>query len=427
MSIKAKGFFKGKEFSFDLPAGWNLLAMAEPREVPGLADVGAAVRATLANPIGMPPLSEVVKGLPHKKTVIISDDQTRPTPVSQILMPLLAELNRLGIADEQIDVVIGVGTHRKPTAEEIKAKLGPEAVARLRVSVHDPDAADLVYVGTTSRGTQVRVNRLVAEAALVLGIGISNPHYFAGYSGGPKLMLPGVSARETVKQNHVWAGDPNSDTGITKGNPLWEDMLEAARLEGLTLKFDVVLNSRGEIYKLFGGEVEAQQKAAVEALKEVYGVPVPTKADVVIASGYPLETDLIQGGKAITLAESVTRPGGTIILVSSCPEGAGPLMYETLSQRPEAKEVIRWIAEGKTNTTGGPLCSRLRALVTTKRLVVVSEGLSQKQLADMDFGYAPSVEAAIAEVAATRPRCDVIVLPVGGSTYPYLAPVEAAR
>ena len=421
MSIKGKGYFKGELFSFDLPQGWNLLAMAEPKDVPGMADVGARVRELLAHPIGMPPLAQVIAGLPNHKTVIISEDQTRPTPVYQILEPLWEELNRLGIADDQIDVIMGRGTHREATPEEVRAKVGAKAMERLRVTVHDPDADDLVNIGTTSRGTEVWLNPLVAEAALIIAIGTSNPHYFAGYGGGAKIILPGVCARETIKQNHVWTRDPNANVGVMEGNPIWEDMLEAARLARITFKFDTVINANKEIYALLGGEVEAQQKQAVEALKNVYGVEVPAQADVTITSGYPLETNLIQSGKAILLAETVTKPGGTIVLVSELLDGPGPLVYETLSQRPSAEEVIEWIACGKANTTGGPMAARMRALVATKRLVVVSEGMDKQQLADMDFGWAPSVEKAIADLAASNGHRDAIVLPVGGSTFPYVA------
>ena len=416
MSVQGKSFYDGQEFSFGLPAGWNLLAMAEPKSAPGLADVSAAVRECLAHPIGMPPLAEVVKGLPHKKTVIISEDQTRPTPVDQILMPLLAELAKMGIVDSDIDVIIGRGTHREATADEIKAKVGQEAVDRLRVSVHDPDAPDVVLVGTTTRGTEVWLNRLVAEAALIIAIGTLNPHYFAGYGGGAKLILPGVAARETIKLNHVWARDENAVAGLMEGNPIWEDMLEAARLGGLTFKFDTVLNTKKEIYKLFGGEVKAQQKAAVEALKEIYGVAVPAMADVTITSGYPLETNLIQSGKAILSADAVTKVGGTIILVSACSDGPGPLIYETLSEHPTPEEVIDWISCGKANTTSGPMAARLRALVKSKRLMVVTEGLTEQQLADMEFGYAPSLDKALANLASGNGSRDAIVLPVGGST-----------
>lgn len=421
MTHKGKGFFKGQEFSFDLPENWNLLLMAEPEDLCGLSDIGGAVRDLLALPTGMAPLAEVVKALPHKRTVIISEDQTRPTPVGQILIPLLDELNRLGIPDEEVDVIIGRGTHRLPTDEEVLDKVGQETLDRLGVSVHEPDEGEFTHVGTTSRGTEVHVNRLVAEAALVIGIGTTNPHYFAGYSGGPKLILPGVCSQETIKQNHVLIRDPKANAGIMDGNPVWEDMLEAARLAGLTFKFDALLNAGGEISCLYGGEVEAQQREAVEGLKEMYGVAVPAMADVTITSGYPLEVNLIQSGKAILLADTITKPGGTIVLISACPSGAGPLMYETLSERPTPDEVVDWITAGRSNPTGGPMASRIRALLQSKQLVVVTEGLTPEQLADMEFGYAPSVDDALSKLARGNGKRDVIILPVGGSTFPYLA------
>lgn len=183
--------------------------------------------------------------------------------------------------------------HRVPTEEEIRHKVGQEALDRLRVSVHDPDDGEFDHMGTTSRGTEVSVNRVVAESARVIGIGTTNPHYFARYSGGPKLILPGVCSRETIKQNHVLIRDPMANTGIMQGNPVSEDMLDAARLAKLTFKFDALLNAAGEIGCLYGGEVEAQQQGAVEGLKEMYGVAVPTEADVTITSGYPVEVNII--------------------------------------------------------------------------------------------------------------------------------------
>jgi len=287
--------------------------------------------------------------------------------------------------------------------------------------VHDPDAGDLVQIGTTSRGTDVWVNRLVAEAALIVGIGTSNPHYFAGYGGGAKLVLPGVCGRSTVAQNHAWIHHPGTVVGVMEGNPIWEEMLEAARMARLTFKFDTVVNAAKDIHALFGGEVEAQQKAAIEVLKNVYGVAVPALADVTIASSYPLETNFVQSGKAIVAADAVTKPGGTIVLVSACADGPGPMIYETLSTRPSEQEVIEWIGCGKANTSSGPMAARLRGLVASKRLIVVTDGLSAQQLADMEFGYAPSLDQAIAELARANGHRDTIVLPVGGSTFAYLA------
>lgn len=424
--MKGRGYFKGEGLTFDLPDDWNVLAMAEPRDVDAVQDIEAEVKRALGNPIGMEPLSKIVPNLESKKTVILSEDQTRPSPVGSIALPLINKLNRLGIPDEDIQVIIARGTHRHPTEDEIREKLGEEVLKRVKVSVHDADDRDnLVLMGTTSRGTPCWANRLVAEAGLKIGIGTSNPHYFAGYGGGPKMVLPGISGRESVKKNHVLLGQPNSVQGIREGNPVWEDMLEAARIVGLDMKIDTVLNSQTEVYKVFAGDVEAEQEEAVEALLGIYGVTVPRLADVTITSGYPLEIDLIQSGKAILLADAVTKPGGTIVLISACPDGAGPLMYETLSEKPKAEQVVQWIAEGKASTTGGPMASRLRKLLEAKTLLVVTDGLTAQQLQDMDMEHAGSVEEAISRVRTRYKGPDVIVLPVGSSTFPYVEKEEA--
>lgn len=419
--MKGRGYFKGEELTFDLPGDWNLLAMAEPREVPAVKNIEAEVKRALKNPVGMEPLSKIVPKLKNKKVAILSEDQERPSPVGLIALPLMNELNRLGIPDEDIQVIIARGTHRHPTDDEIRDKLGEEVLKRVKVSVHDADDQNnLVLMGTTSRGTPCWANRLIAEAGLKIGVGTSNPHYFAGYGGGPKIVLPGISGRETIKKNHVWIREPNSMQGTLDGNPLWEDMLEVARIVGLDMKIDTVLNSQTKVYKIFAGEVEAEQKAAVEALLGIYGVTVPKMADVTITSAYPLETNLIQSGKSILLADGVTKPGGTVVLISACPDGAGPMMYETLSEKPEPEQVIDWIAEGKASPTGGPMASRLRNLLKTKTLIVVTEGLTVQQLQDMEMQHATFVEEAIRRISARYKKPDVIVLPVGGSTFPYV-------
>lgn len=398
-----------------------MLAMSEPRDVPAAASVEALLREGLERPIGMAPLSEVIGALENRTAAIISEDQTRPSSVGLVALPLINELNRLGIGDENIEVIIGRGTHRAITQEETRAKLGDAVVSRVKVSVHDPDDKDnLVNVGSTSLGTPCWANRKVVEAGFRVGIGTINPHYFAGYGGGPKIVLPGISGRDTIRHNHVLLREPGTIQGNMEGNPVWEDMLEAARLVGLDLKIDCLLNAEKKIYKLFMGDVDAEQKEAVRGLTEVYGAPVPRVADVTITSAFPLETDLIQSGKSILLADDITKPGGTVILLSACPDGAGPLLYETLAERPGPDEVVDWIAEGKASTTGGPMASRLRRLLAAKSLMVVTEGLTPKQLADMEMGHATSIEDAIAQVSQRQPKAEVIVLPIGGSTFPYV-------
>lgn len=419
MATQGKGFFKGQAVTFDLPAGWKLLAMAEPREGKPPASLEALVVAALKNPAGMPPLAKILPR-PNKRVVILSDDQTRPTPVGAIMLPLLAELNRLGVKDEDIDVIIARGTHRAPSEADLQKKLGTEVMKRLRVSIHDADAADLVRMGTTSRGTPVWINKIFAGAGLKIGIGLCNPHYFVGYGGGAKIVLPGVSGRETIKADHVWIRDPNCVEGKMEGNPIWEDMLETARIVGLDMKIDVVMNPAMQVYKVCAGEVEKAQKEAVKGIIELYGVPVPKMADVTITSSYPLESDLIQSGKAVSLADSVTRPGGTIVVLSGCYDGAGPVFYETLSQRPEPETIIQWIGEGKASPTGGPMASKFRRILKTKHMLVVTDGLPEAKIRDMEMDYAPSIGEALHQVSHAYPQAEVIVLPVGGSTFPYI-------
>ena len=424
MTAKGKGYYNDQPLAFDLADGWNLLAMSEPRDVPGAESVETLVKEGLEHPIGMDSLSQIIPSLESRRVVIISEDQTRPSLTGLVALPLINELNRLGISDEEIEVVIGRGTHRETTQEEITEKLGEEVVSRVQVSVHDPDDEhNLVNLGATSRGTPCWANRKVVEAGFKVGIGTINPHYFAGYGGGPKIALPGISGRDTIRHNHVMMREPGTVQGKMEGNPVWEDMLEGARIVGLDMKIDCLLNSETKIYKVFVGDVEAEQKEAVKGLIEVYGAPVPKMADVTVTSAFPLEIDLIQSGKAILLADSITKAGGTVILLSACPDGAGPLMYETLAERPDPEQVIDWIAEGKASTTGGPMASRLRRLLTTKNLMVVTDGLTAQQLADMEMQHATSMEDAIAQVSHKHPRADVIVLPIGGSTFPFVEEV----
>jgi len=417
--VLGKSYYDGKEIDFQLPPRWNLLAQVEPSEVSALDDVEGSIEKAFKNPIEVPSFRG--KSLLGKRVVIISDDQTRPTPVDVVFPPLLNQLNELGVTDQDVDLVVGRGTHRLPSPMDLERKLGKETCERVDVSVHDADDnSNLTFMGETSRGTPVWVNRLVAEADISIGIGTVAPHYFAGYSGGPKIILPGVCGRKTIVKNHVMTADPNSVQGIRRGNPIWEDMLEAARISGLDAKLDLVLTPEKKVHKLFFGDVEVSQDRAVESFTQVYGVSIPRMVDVTITSGYPLEADLIQSCKAIMSANSVTKEGGSIILSSACHDGPGPMFYETLSQKPDPDQVIRWIGEGKASPTGGPMASRLRTLLKSKRLVVVTQGIPEDKISDMEMVPARTISEAVEMELRHRGEADVVVLPIGGASFPYV-------
>jgi nickel-dependent lactate racemase len=412
-------YYRGSRISFDLPSEWKVLAVADPKRVRPLDDASGALRTILNRPIGTRSLRELAADT--KNVAIVCDDQTRPTPVYSLLPTLLDELNEAGVQDRRMTIVIGRGTHRLPSTIEIEKKLGKEALDRACVEVHDPDnTKGLRYLGESSRGTPVYVNKTVADADLRIGVGNVAPHYFAGYGGGPKIVLPGISGRETIVRNHVMIMDPNTVQGRVDGNPVYADMLEIARMARLDLKVDVVLDMENRVTSMVAGEVGSVHRKGIELLDEVYGFRPPGKADVVIASGHPLEENLIQSCKAAMSASLVTKEGGTIVLASACYDGPGHMLDETLEARPEPEEVVRWIAEGKAAPSGGPVASRMRRILKTKRVVVVTDGISEAKLESMGMTYSPTIEAAIERISEAQMRADTIILPAGSSANPLI-------
>jgi nickel-dependent lactate racemase len=356
-----------------------------------------------------------------QNAVIICDDQTRPTPASQLLPGIVDRLNSSGIADSRISVVVGRGTHRRPTDEEVKLKVGGETFDRVDVEVHEPDEKQaLKYVGVSSKGTPIWVNRTVAEADLKIGVGNIAPHYFAGYGGGGKIVLPGVSGRETIVRNHVMIRDPNTIQGKLEENIIYTDMREVARKAGLDMKVDVILTMANEVVGISAGEVGSEHKRGIEMFNEIYGFKPPRQADITITCGYPLETNLIQSNKAVMSADLVTKKGGIIILVSGCYDGPGHGFYETLRERPEPDEVIDWMAVGKAQPSGGPVANRVRGILKTKTVAVVTDGVSHDKLEEMEMKPFSTLKNAIDEISRSRKSAEVMILPAGSSINPML-------
>lgn len=424
MSAELAVRYDGRDEPVDLPEDWRLIGVGNPAPVAALADVEAAVVRAVSQPVGMCSLQEVCAGA--RRVAIAVDDQTRPTPSGRVLAALLPELRRAGIRDEDCTVVVAKGTHRWPTDEEIRAKVGP-ALETCRVQVHDPDdEQEVALVGTTSRGTPVWVSRAVAEADLFIGVGAVVTHYMAGYGGGPKIVLPGVAARKTIVANHVIAARPDAQQGRTDGNPLYEDMLEAARLARLAMKIDLVLDMDNQSVEVIAGDVGLSHQAAIRAYNRIFGYQVAEQADVTIASGYPLETELLQSCKAVLSADLTTRDGGTIVLLTACANGVGPGFGEALAQRPSIGEVWEWVGSGKTTPTGGPMVARVLGVLERKRVVVVTSGLAEGEIRQMGFDFAPSLAEALAALRRDYPKAGVLVLPAGSAVNPLVSPAAVS-
>lgn len=306
----------------------NFLGTIEPKEKLGVPDARAEIERALKEPIGSKRLSEIAR--PEHKVAIVVDDATRPAPSHLMVPPLLDELSTAGVKDDNVTVIFGCGTHKAVTQEEALQLLGEEVVRRVKTLSHDCKADDLVYVGETKKhGTKVYLNKIFAEADLKILTGDICFHYYAGYGGGRKSVLPGVSGEETIRHNHAMILHPNAKTGVLEGNPIHEDMVEAAKLAEVDFILNVVTNSKGEVVKAFAGDLEQAFYEGVKVVDEMYRVTVDRKADIVIVSpgGHPADVNLFQAYKGVDSALEVVKRGGVIVLVAECPEGHGNQVF----------------------------------------------------------------------------------------------------
>lgn len=318
----------------------NMLGLVEPREKPGAQDPKAEILRALENPIGTKRLRDIAK--PGNRVAIVVEDITRPSPSYLMVPPILDELNQVGVKDEDITVIFGCGTHRPVRQEEMAQLVGEDVLKRVKVVNHDCNAADLVFAGETSFKTKVYVNRIFAEADLRVLTGDIEFHYYAGYGGGRKAVLPAVSGAETIQHNHALLLHPNATTGVLEGNPVHADMLEAARLAKVDFILNVVMNTKKEVVRAFAGEVEQAFIEGVKLVDEMYKVPVESPAEIAITSadGAPHDVNLFQALKAVENAKNITKNGGIAILVAECREGHGnQVFYDWMTKFRDLNEV----------------------------------------------------------------------------------------
>jgi len=303
----------------------NLKQVILPNEVAPLPNPLKTVEHVLKSPTGTPPLAELLRARRPERVVIIVNDITRPTPYDIMLPPLLRTLDEAGVRPEQVTFVVATGIHRPHTDEENRRIFGADVVNRYRFVNHDCVADDLVTVGRLSDGTDLTVNRHVAEADFLITTGLIGLHYFAGYSGGRKSVLPGVAGKSLITHNHRKMTDPRAATARYKDNPVHHIMMEAARMVGVDFILNVVTNEKKQIVAVVAGDLEAAWLEGVAVCERMSVVRVDEQADVAICSagGFPKDLDVYQSQKAMEAAEQVTRPGGTIVLVADCREGYG--------------------------------------------------------------------------------------------------------
>jgi lactate racemase len=404
----------------------NLLGTIEPKERQGALDAKAEVERALKEPIGSKRLSEIAK--PESKVAIVVDDATRKAPSEVMLLPVLAELNAAGVKDENVTVIFGCGTHRAVKPEEAAELLGSEALKRVKTTSHECRATDLVYVGTTkTHGNKVNVNRVFAEADVKVLLGDVGFHYYAGYGGGRKSVLPAVSGEETIKQNHAMLLHANARTGILEDNPVHRDMTEAARLAKVDFIVNVVENKKGEIVKAFAGDLELAFMEAVKLVDEMYRITVDRRADILVVSagGHPADMNLYQAYKALDNALDAVKRGGVIILVAECPEGHGnQVFYDWMTRLGDLKNVEREIK--RNFVMGGHKAYYLLKALQNHQIILVSSLPDYYATSIFKLKTARAVNDALGEalkIAGSASR--VWAMPQGSYTLPiFKAPEE---
>ena len=393
----------------------NLLGVLHANEVPLGLTGEEEVRRALEDPIESPRLRELV--YPGEKVAIVTSDITRPMPTYKVMPPLLDELYAAGVRREDITLVFALGSHRKHTDEERRKLAGDRAWNE--IACVDCDPADCVHLGVTGAGTPVDITRVVAEADRRICLGNIEYHYFAGYSGGAKAIMPGVSTRNAIQSNHSMMVRPEACAGALETNPLRMDIEEAGRICGIDFIVNVVLSEHKEIIKAVAGHPVAAHRAGCRFLDRIYLKPLPKAADIVLVSqgGAPKDLNLYQTQKALDNARHAVKQGGIIILIGSCREGLGERVFEewmTKSESPEA--MIRRI--GRDFQLGGHKAAAIAMTLQKAKIYLVSDmedDFVRSIFLIPQLNVQTALDRAFAELGS---QATVLAMPYGGSTLP---------
>ncbi len=377
------------------------------------------VDEALQNPIGSPRLCELAKG--KKNIVLIASDHTRPVPSKVIVPPMLAEI-RKGNPDADITILISTGCHRGTTKEELVNKFGPEIVEREKIIVHDCDNSELVHIGTLPSGGDLIINKLVVDADLVCSEGFIEPHFFAGFSGARKSILPGVASRTTVLANHCseFIADPHARTGILKDNPIHRDMVWAARKAKLAFICNVVINAEKEAIFAVAGDMEKAHEKGCEFLSSLCKVDA-RPADIVISTngGYPLDQNIYQAVKGMTAAEATVNKGGVIIMMAKSNDGhGGEHFYHQMADEPDMEKTLRiFLERGRNETVPDQWQTQIFIRVLQKATVVYVSEAPDEMVKGLHMVPAHSLEEAmqIAEKLVGKKNATITAIPDGVS------------
>jgi len=414
--------FGKEEVEFEVPDE-NILAILKPSGLAPKVNLTSLTINALSRPIGLPPLSDLAsKGA---KVLIVIDDYTRKTPTRALLPHIIRELRKGGIRESDITILMALGTHRPPSEKEVEYKIGKEIWDRCAVLFHNwKDDTQMIKLGKVDGKVIVKVNKAVKEADLILGLGMIIPHRVSGYSGGGKIIQPGISGPEITGYTHwMSAKFPSEEILGVFDNPVKRCIDLIAEEAGLKFLVNLVLDGRGNVIDVFAGDFREVHRKGSFLAKRVYGVKVPGKADIVIADcPPPTDIDMWQAAKSLYAASLAVKPGGTIVLLAACPEGIS-------KEHPEVEEMgYRPYDEIKCLLEKGEVTDLIAAshmvhvgeIIRRKaRCILISKGIGRGLAEHVGFEYASNIEEAL-ELAIKRhgSRAKIIVLREAPSLIP---------
>jgi len=417
----------GKIF-FELPEEWKILSNAVYDEKAQKPSITQMINSSLMNPIGSPPLKERIRAADH--IVILVDDFTRPTPKKEMLSCLMGQLDEIGVNHKNIQIIFAIATHRPVLESEVETVIPRDLLKEIRWSNHDCHSTDLVSVGNLPSGVELKINRAVAEADFRIAIGSLLPHLGAGFGGGSKLILPGVSSYETIKEHHFrFMLDPGTSLGNISTNLFLRDLIGGAKLAKLDFLINALYDLGCKVSGFVAGDLEKAYFSGAEKSYEEMGVKVKEDADLSIVSLYPYDEGP-QIFKSVLPAIMLTKLGGTVILVGDMQTGKP---FETLLEIfDKAKAVLgdkpievvqKYIDERKPIIPNTPLDFNygiiLAALYLTRASVImVSKTVSAKDAARLGFKSESSIDQAIKLMYQKNPHAKVNILPAGGLIVP---------
>jgi nickel-dependent lactate racemase len=375
------------------------------------------VRNALNEPIQSPPLESLVRG--KKKLTLVTSDHTRPVP-SRITLPILLERIRQSQPDISITILVATGYHRATTQEELKTMFGESVVENERIVIHDSrDNTQMINLGFLPSGGKLWINRQAIETDLLIAEGFIEPHFFAGFSGGRKSILPGIAGYKTVLANHCagFIAHKKARTGVLKGNPIHEDMIFAAEKANLQFILNVVLNGKKKIIHAVAGHREAAHQAGCDYLSHLCRVKA-LPADIVITTngGYPLDQNIYQSVKGMTAAEATTRDGGIIIMVSACKDGhGGESFYQNLAAASHPREILRrtLCIPGNETVPDQWEYQILARILDRFRVILVTEMCDPGMITAMHMDHASTVEEALEKAWELKGKKKVTIIPDG--------------